>query len=218
MRIAVTYENGEIFQHFGHTERFKVYDVEGGRVSVTAVVNTNGSGHGALADILKKLQVDTLICGGIGGGARAALDAAGIQLYGGVSGVHNVHFRNAESGFMAAQWAMRMMRLRLCSTARSHITPPCNAAIMGRIMNAASMAARSMKKRTPAEAMPAADMTPANNHRKKAAGQRNPVLCPAHFIHCRKMRRYTAAKAYFSRYSSYCALNCGCSALSASTY
>ena len=47
MRIAVTYENGEIFQHFGHTERFKVYDVEGGRVSVTAVVNTNGSGHGA---------------------------------------------------------------------------------------------------------------------------------------------------------------------------
>ena len=66
MRIAVTYENGEIFQHFGHTERFKVYDVEGGRVSVTAVVNTNGSGHGALADILKKLQVDTLICGAMG--------------------------------------------------------------------------------------------------------------------------------------------------------
>ena len=86
MRIAVTYENGEIFQHFGHTERFKVYDVEGGRVSVTAVVNTNGSGHGALADILKKLQVDTLICGGIGGGARAALAEAGIRLYPGVSG------------------------------------------------------------------------------------------------------------------------------------
>ena len=83
MRIAVTYENGEIFQHFGHTERFKVYDVEGGRVSVTAVVNTNGSGHGALADILKKLQVDTLICGGIGAGAQRALQECGIRLYGG---------------------------------------------------------------------------------------------------------------------------------------
>ncbi|MEG1594528.1 MAG: NifB/NifX family molybdenum-iron cluster-binding protein, partial [Oscillibacter sp.] len=63
MRIAVTYENGEIFQHFGHTERFKVYDVENNKVTLATVVNTNGSGHGALADILKKINVDTLICG-----------------------------------------------------------------------------------------------------------------------------------------------------------
>lgn len=86
IRIAVPYENGEVFQHFGHTERFKVYDVEDGGVKTTVTVNTNGSGHGALADILKKIQVDTLICGGIGGGARRALDEAGIRLYGGVTG------------------------------------------------------------------------------------------------------------------------------------
>lgn len=86
MRIAVPYENGEVFQHFGHTERFKVYDVEDGGVKTTVTVNTNGSGHGALADILNKIQVDTLICGGIGGGARRALDEAGIRLYGGVTG------------------------------------------------------------------------------------------------------------------------------------
>ena len=85
-RIAVTYEDGQVFQHFGHTERFKVYDVEDGAVKMATVVNTNGSGHGALADILKKIEVDTLICGGIGGGARRALDEAGIRLYGGVSG------------------------------------------------------------------------------------------------------------------------------------
>ena len=66
MRIAVTYEDGQVFQHFGHTERFKVYDVEDGEVTLAAVVNTDGSGHGALADILKKIHVDTLICGGIG--------------------------------------------------------------------------------------------------------------------------------------------------------
>lgn len=86
MRIAVTYENGQVFQHFGHTERFKVYDVENNKVVTATTVNTNGSGHGALADILKKISVDTLICGGIGGGAKRALDEAHIKLYGGVSG------------------------------------------------------------------------------------------------------------------------------------
>ncbi len=86
MRIAVTYENGEVFQHFGHTERFKVYDIADGKITLATTVNTNGSGHGALADILKKLGVDTLVCGGIGGGAKKALSEANIKLYGGVSG------------------------------------------------------------------------------------------------------------------------------------
>ena len=86
MRIAVTYENGEIFQHFGHTEQFKVYDVENGTIVSSEVVDTNGSGHGALAGVLSALRVDALICGGIGAGAQAALAAAGIKLYGGVSG------------------------------------------------------------------------------------------------------------------------------------
>jgi len=86
MRIAVTYENGEIFQHFGHTEQFKCYDVEDGKIVSTEVVDTNGSGHGALAGVLTALHADALICGGIGGGAQMALAAAGITLYGGVSG------------------------------------------------------------------------------------------------------------------------------------
>ncbi|HIV17196.1 MAG TPA: DUF134 domain-containing protein [Candidatus Alectryocaccobium stercorigallinarum] len=86
MRIAVTYENGEIFQHFGHSEHFKVYDVEDGRIVKEMVIDTNGNGHGALAGLLSGLNADVLICGGIGGGARNALAAAGIELYGGVSG------------------------------------------------------------------------------------------------------------------------------------
>ena len=86
MRIAVTYENGDIFQHFGHTEQFKVYDVQDGKIISSEVVSTNGSGHGALAGVLNALQADVLICGGIGGGAQAALAAAGIRLYGGTSG------------------------------------------------------------------------------------------------------------------------------------
>ena len=87
MRIAVTYdENGDIFQHFGHTEKFKFYDVVDKRVVYAQVVDTNGSGHGALADFLAGNKVEVLICGGIGGGAQNALAMAGIQLYGGVSG------------------------------------------------------------------------------------------------------------------------------------
>lgn len=86
MRIAVAYENGHVFQHFGHTKRFKVYDTEKGKVIMATTVNTNGNGHGALADILKKMEVDMLICGGIGSGAKRALAEAGIKLYGGVSG------------------------------------------------------------------------------------------------------------------------------------
>ncbi len=86
MKIAVTYENGDIFQHFGHTETFKVYDVDGGKVISSQVVSTNGSGHGALATLLADLGVDTLICGGIGMGAQIALDNAGIELFGGCGG------------------------------------------------------------------------------------------------------------------------------------
>ena len=86
MRIAVTYENGQIFQHFGHTAAFKIYDVADGKVNMSVVVNTDGSGHGALAGMLARLHVDTLICGGIGGGAQTALKEAGIRLFGGVSG------------------------------------------------------------------------------------------------------------------------------------
>ena len=86
MRIAVTYESGLIFQHFGHTAAFKIYEVENNEVKAAEVVDTNGHGHGALAGFLKEQGVDTLICGGIGGGAQMALAEAGIKLYGGVRG------------------------------------------------------------------------------------------------------------------------------------
>ncbi len=86
MKIAVTYENGQIFQHFGHTEQFALYEVVDNQVVEKKVIDTNGSGHGALAGLLAELGVNTLICGGIGGGAQMALAEAGIKLFGGVSG------------------------------------------------------------------------------------------------------------------------------------
>ena len=86
MKIAVTYEDGNVFPHFGQTQQFKVYEIEAGKVKDAQVMSTNGSGHGALAGILSDWGVNTLICGGIGAGAQSALMEAGIQFYGGVAG------------------------------------------------------------------------------------------------------------------------------------
>lgn len=86
MRIAVTYNNGEIFQHFGHTSQFKVYDIENNQIVNEQIIDTDGQGHGALATFLNNAKADILICGGIGGGAQNALAQAGIKLFGGVAG------------------------------------------------------------------------------------------------------------------------------------
>lgn len=86
MKIAVTYENGQVFQHFGHTQMFKLYEIKDHEITATELLDTKGSGHSALVTLLKANQVDTLICGGIGGGAKNALAEAGIQLYGGACG------------------------------------------------------------------------------------------------------------------------------------
>ena len=86
MRIAVAYENGNIFQHFGHTEHFAFYDIHDTQILSKVVVPASGSGHGALAGFLKNFHVDILICGGIGGGAQNALVQSGIRLLGGVQG------------------------------------------------------------------------------------------------------------------------------------
>ncbi len=85
MKIAVTYENGQVFQHFGHTQQFKLYEVTDGKMT-GKIVPVTGGGHSALAGLLESLGVDTLICGGIGMGAQVALDNADIKLYAGITG------------------------------------------------------------------------------------------------------------------------------------
>ena len=101
MKVAICYENGLVFQHFGHTQQFKVYDIADGKISHSEVVDTNGQGHGALADVLKDLGVDALICGGIGPGARNALSQAGIALYPGASGLADANAAAFAQGSLA---------------------------------------------------------------------------------------------------------------------
>lgn len=98
MKIAVTYKDGNVFQHFGHTEEFKIYDVENGSIVSSEVVSTAGQGHGALAMFLKNHFVQAVICGGIGGGARNALAAQGIMLYPGVGGDADQQVANLIAG------------------------------------------------------------------------------------------------------------------------
>jgi len=94
MRIAVTYENGQIFQHFGKTEQFKIYEVVDNKVIASQIIPTEGNGHGSVAKFLKTQNVDTVICGGIGGGAKEGLDEAGIKLYGGANGEADLAVEN----------------------------------------------------------------------------------------------------------------------------
>ena len=86
MRIAVPFANGEVFQHFGHTENFKLYEIEAGQIVSSEIIGTNGSGHEALANFLASLSVNILVCGGIGDGAQAALSDAGIEICSGAQG------------------------------------------------------------------------------------------------------------------------------------
>ena len=85
MRIATSYLNGEIFQHLGHAETLKIYDVNGRGIQNTRVVKTEGFGHGNICELLKRHNVKMLICGGIGSGAKKLLKENGIELYAGVS-------------------------------------------------------------------------------------------------------------------------------------
>lgn len=101
MKIAVTYEDGQVFQHFGHTQQFKVYNVADGKIISTEIVDTNGQGHGALAGFLFGGGVDVLICGGIGGGARNALAEAGIELYPGAVGDADAQVESFLAGKLA---------------------------------------------------------------------------------------------------------------------
>ena len=86
MKIAIPYENGQVFQHFGHSAQFKLYTAEDGRITSAEVVSTDGQGHGALVGFLVRNGVNVLLCGGIGGGAQMALAQAGIRLCGGITG------------------------------------------------------------------------------------------------------------------------------------
>ena len=86
MKIAVSYEDGNIFQHFGHSKMFKIYEIDGQNIVDTKIIEAQGSGHSALATMLDDINVDALICGGIGNGAMEALVQMGIEVCSGVSG------------------------------------------------------------------------------------------------------------------------------------
>lgn len=86
MKIAITYDKGLVFQHFGHTQIFKCFEVNNGNIVATYALSSQGKGHGALATLLKENNIDVLICGGIGAGAMNALKQANIQVFGGVFG------------------------------------------------------------------------------------------------------------------------------------
>lgn len=86
MKLAITYDEGNVFQHFGKTTQFKIFEIEDNKITNSLCINTNGQGHGSLGKFLKDLNVEALICGGIGAGAREILKENNIAVYGSVQG------------------------------------------------------------------------------------------------------------------------------------
>ena len=86
MKIAVTNLNNEIFQHFGKCQNFMIYKIENGKIVLKYEKLSGSIGHEDLAIMLKKQDVDVLICGGIGVGAQQALAQFDITFVSGVSG------------------------------------------------------------------------------------------------------------------------------------
>ncbi len=101
MKVAITYENGEVFQHFGRTPQFMLYDIENGEIISEEVLDTGETGHGALAGFLIEAGADVMICGGIGGGAIAAISESGIKVYAGASGKADDVIRSYLAGTLA---------------------------------------------------------------------------------------------------------------------
>ncbi len=103
MKIAVTCENNEVFQHFGHTPGFAVFEVAENKIVSEKLLSSGETGHGALAGLLAEDKIDLLICGGIGGGAVNALGNAGIQVIGGAQG----NVRDVVEAFLAGTLNVR---------------------------------------------------------------------------------------------------------------
>ena len=86
MKIAVTAEHTQVFPHFGRTPEFYLVAAEDGKITEEKIIAAPAEGHGALVGFLVSQGVDTLICGGIGGGAVNGLRSAGIKVYAGATG------------------------------------------------------------------------------------------------------------------------------------
>lgn len=84
MKIAVTTENEQVFQHFGQCQVFAIYTLETGEIQNKVFLDASQSGHSALAGLLSSLEIEVLICGGIGGGAIKMLEAKGIKVISGI--------------------------------------------------------------------------------------------------------------------------------------
>lgn len=89
MRIAVSYRDGQIGEHFGKAPMFAIYDYENADVNrcTKRLIDTQDlSGHEAMAELMRAEKVDAVIAGNMGGQAKAALLSLGIVPIAGYTG------------------------------------------------------------------------------------------------------------------------------------
>ncbi len=89
MKVAIAYENGEIYPHFGHCNTFALYNYYGETTAECEKVLLDSSacqGHSAMAELMRRNGVDAVMAGNMGSEARAALLSMGIVPVVGYSG------------------------------------------------------------------------------------------------------------------------------------
>lgn len=87
MKIAVASMQDEVSQHFGHCEKFKIFEIENNAVvSVGEIINPATHSHGQIPAMLMQHGVNVVIAGGIGTGAKQLLQNANISVYSGING------------------------------------------------------------------------------------------------------------------------------------
>ena len=105
MRVAITYDDGNVFMHYGKTREFIIFEIENNEIKNEFILPCGEYSHHTLADLLSINNVDVLICGGCGGHAIESLEAKNIKIYNGACGdVHNVikQYINEELTFNGA--------------------------------------------------------------------------------------------------------------------
>ena len=88
-KIAIPSAGAMVNAHFGRSQAFTIFEIVNDKVAGVEVLDATGfeHQHEGIAQLLKSKGVQTVIAGGIGGGAIAGLEASGLEVLRGADGM-----------------------------------------------------------------------------------------------------------------------------------
>lgn len=86
IKIAVASENEKVTEHFGYCTNFNIFEIESDKIVKQYSVGNPGHKPGFLPNYLNQLGINTIISGGMGGGAITIFNEKNICVVIGASG------------------------------------------------------------------------------------------------------------------------------------